>query len=184
MAGKRRTWRQSWQIVRKRGVKLPGKGGHTPDVCDRPERGQEDFTGLVFREKAFEEADFTDLRLPRTLFLRCRFAGVSFHNTELRLSCLADGDWIDCDFTDADLACADLRGAELFGCRFVEARLVGTDLREAKLTACDFAGADLTGAKFDRALKATLPLSDVQRDRMVDWYDPADEGPDDPDDED
>src|SRR5262245_43244088 len=166
MAGKRRTSRQSWKVVRQRGVRPPARSGLNPDECDRPERGQEDFTGLVFREKAFEETDFTDLRLPRTLFLRCRFAGVSFHNTDLRLSCLADCDWIDCDFTEADLVCTDLREAELFGCRFVNTRLVGADLRGAKLTGCDFTGADLTGARLDRALKATLALSDVQCDRM------------------
>jgi uncharacterized protein YjbI with pentapeptide repeats len=168
MPGKRRTWKESWKVVRKRGVRLPGKSGDTADVCNRPERGEEGFPGLCFREKTFEETDFTALRLPRTLFLRCRFAGVSFHNTDMRLSCLADCDWIDCDFTDADLVCCDLRGAELFGCRFVNARLVGADL----------AGADLTGAKLDRKLKATLALSDLQRDRMVDWFDPKDEGPD------
>lgn len=178
MVGKRKTWRQSWQVVRKMGVKPPGKNGHTPDVCDKPERGQEGFTGLAFRDKTFEETDFTDLRLPRTLFLGCRFGAASFANTDLRLSCLADGDWIDCDFGDADLVCCDLRGAELFGCRFVNARLVGADLRGAKLTGCDFAGADLTGARIDRKLKKTLTLSDLQRDRMVDWFDPKDDGPD------
>jgi hypothetical protein len=177
MAGERRTKKESLQVVRQRGVR-PSRSDQRVDR-DRPVRGQEEYAGLVFRDKTFEEVDFTDLCLPRTLFVRCRFAGVTFRNTDLRLSCLADGDWIDCDFSDADLVCCDLRGAELFGCRFANARLVGADLRGAKLTGCDFAGADLTGAHLDRALKATLPLSDVQRDRMVDWYDPKDEGHDD-----
>jgi uncharacterized protein YjbI with pentapeptide repeats len=179
MGGTRRTWQESWELLRSRGFSLPRKGGPTPDEVDRPERGQKKCRGLCFRNAEVRETDFNDLSLPRTMFLRCRFAAVSFRNTNLILSCLADCGWLDCDFSGADLACADLRGAELFGCRFTGARLVGADLREAKLTGCDFTDADLTGATFDRAVKETVPLSALQRDRMVSWLEETDEGPDD-----
>jgi hypothetical protein len=179
MGGTRRTWQESWEVLRKRGLRVPGKSGHTPEDGSRPERGQKRYRGLCFRDADLRETDFDDLSLPRTMFLRCRFAAVSFRNTNLQMSCLADGAWLDCDFGGADLACADLRGAELFGCRFTGARLVGADLRGAKVTGCDFAGADLTGARLDRELKDTLPLSEVQRDRMVHWFDETDGGPDD-----
>src|SRR5262245_42524888 len=99
MAGERRTRKESWKVVRQRGVRPPGRSRQASVKRDRPLRGQEDFAGLVFHEKSFEEVEFENLSLPRTLFLRCRFAGVSFRNTDLRLSCLADGDWIDCDFS-------------------------------------------------------------------------------------
>lgn len=174
MASQRLTWQESWKLLKARGVRPPGRGVK-PDRGDTPSRGRDDFKGAAVRDKAFEEVDFENLCLPRTLFVACRFAGVSLRNSDLRLSCLADCDWLDCDFSDADLVCCDLRGAELFGCRFAGTRLVGADLREATLTGCDFTGADLTGARLDRALKKSLPLTAAQRDRMVDWYDPKDD---------
>jgi uncharacterized protein YjbI with pentapeptide repeats len=179
MGGARRTWRESWDLMRSRGFKLPPKKSPPLEEMGRPRRGEKKFPGLCVRKADLRETDFDDLSLPRTLFVGCRFAAVSFRNTNLQLSCLADCAWLDCDFGGADLACADLRGAELFACRFSGARLVGADCREAKLTDCDFTDADLTGASFDLKLKGAVALSDLQRDRQVSWLDETDEGPDD-----
>jgi|SRR5579884_449008 len=178
MGETRRTWKESWELLRQRGLAVPRKRVDRPGAVKRPERGKARFGGLCFRDADLRETEFDNLSLPRTLFRKSRFAAVSFRNTNLSLSCLADCTWLDCDFGGADLACADLRGAELFACRFTAARLVGADLCGAKLSNCDFTDADLTGARIDLGLKDALPLSAVQRDRMVHWFDETDEGPD------
>jgi hypothetical protein len=170
MAG-RRPWAESWEHLKARGVRV---GGSSPEECDRPEPGVP-HGGPCVLAGVYEEVDLEDLTLPRTLVEDCRFQGVSFRNTILRMSCLAGNDFLDCDFTGAVLTCADLRDADLFGCRFVDCTLTAADLRGAKLTGCDFTGADLNGARMDRALKDVLALSDRQRDLMVDWREPGEE---------
>jgi hypothetical protein len=185
MTPARRSWEESLVCFQGRAAHIPivPPGRRPADVCDRPEPGDDRFRGLRLADAIHEEVVFEDLTLPRTLFERCRFHGVSFRNTDLRLSCLAGNDWIDCDFTDAVLTCADLRDAVFFGCRFVNCRLVGADLRKSQLTACDFTGADLTGARMDRGLKEVLVLTEHQRRLMVDWCDEEDVGPDEEPDE-
>jgi uncharacterized protein YjbI with pentapeptide repeats len=127
--------------------------------------------------------DLGGLTLPRTLVERSRFYAVSFRDTDLRLSCLSEGEFVDCDFGGAVLTCADFRGNKFFACNFENAGLIGVDLRGAAFEHCDFAGADLTGARLDRALKEVLPLNDIQRARMVDWCSLDDEDRDEKNDE-
>src|SRR5262249_56864773 len=79
-----------------------------PGDLSRP-RPDRPFRGPCLRGARHDEADFEDLTLPRTLLDGCRFHGVSFRNSDLRLSCLAACELIDCDLSDAVLICADLR---------------------------------------------------------------------------
>jgi hypothetical protein len=179
MAGQRLSWQESFAALKARGVLVPD-GLPDPAGIDTPSPGRW-HGGLCLRDARHEEVDFADLFLPRILVERCRFHGVSFGNSDLRLSCLFECEFVDCDFGDAALLCTDLRRSAFFACRFARARLIAAELRGATLEHCDFSGADLTGARLDRSLKDTLPLSDVQRDVMVDWRSDDDVGPDDPD---
>lgn len=174
----RKTWRDSWDFLKQQGVKVPRSRKVAPVENPRPKPGQKKFAGLTVRDRVFEEIDFQNLSLPRTLFVGCRFHGVSFANTDLNLSCLQGCEWIDCDFTDAMLIRADLRQTTLFACRFPHCELIGADLSGASLDKCDFKKAILTGACLDRTLKDILKLSAEQRDFMVDWRQEGDEGPD------
>src|SRR5262245_29628092 len=99
----RKSWQDSWAVLEQHGVTLPGEEGWTPDSGDRPHAEEPDFRGLVVRDRVFEEVDFEDLCLVRTLFSGCRFNGVSFRNTDLSLCCLQGCEWIDCDFSEAVL---------------------------------------------------------------------------------
>jgi hypothetical protein len=175
----RKTWRQSWAYLKRLGVALPDDEGGKPDVCDRPEAGQADFRGLTLRDHVFEEVDFESLCLLRTLVVGCRFQGVSFRDADLTLCCLNGCQFVDCDFSDARLIRADLGACGFFACRFVRTALIGADLRGSTFAHCDFTDAVLTGACFDRTWKETLPLSEEQRDLMVDWRRKGDEGPND-----
>jgi hypothetical protein len=180
MPEQRLPWRQSLKMLRSRGVRLPvGRyAPKDPTEIDTPDLGKP-HRGLRFHDAVYEEIDFENLSLRRTLIERCRFHGVSFRNTDLGQSCLA-AEFIDCDFSDAVLICANLAGSAFFACRFRNAALIGSELRGATLEHCDFTDADLTGARLDRVLKESLPLSDTQRRLMVDWRSPDDEGPDEP----
>jgi uncharacterized protein YjbI with pentapeptide repeats len=176
---RRLSWKKSWQLLAQRGGLLPEEW---PDKVGRLNVPIPEDRAPVprLRDLRFDEIDFENLTLPRTLLERCRFHGVSFRNSDLRESCLVS-DFIDCDFSEVVLTCAELGGSSFFGCRFVNAVLIGAELRGATLEHCDFTGANLTGARLDRVLKETLVLDDYQRRVMVDWRAPDDEGPDDPD---
>jgi uncharacterized protein YjbI with pentapeptide repeats len=179
VAGQRLPWRESLDVLKERGIKFPARMKRTPlGEVDSPSPGRPT-GGLSILDARFEEVDFENLFLRRTLIERCRFHAVSFKNTDLTLSCLAS-EFIDCDFSDADLTCAHLGAAAFFACRFQGTQLLGAELRGATLEHCDFTAANLTGARFDRVLKKTLKLTDKQRRLMVDWRTPDDIGPDDP----
>lgn len=174
----RLTWQDSWRVLVARGGEVPNDWPDHVREIDMPNPATL-LRQPRLRQLRFDEADFENLTLPRTLIDGCRFHAVSFRNTDLCLAYLA-AEFIDCDFAGCVLTCADLGRSTFFGCRFTDATLVAAELRGATLDHCDFAGADLTGARLDRALKAALALSDYQRRVMVDWRAPDDEGPDDP----
>jgi uncharacterized protein YjbI with pentapeptide repeats len=178
----RLSWQESWRFLAARGGMLPAEWpSGTGDLCNP--RPTDEFHRPCLCAARHEETDFENLTLPRTLFLRCRFHGVSFRNSDFNQACLC-GEFIDCDFSEVDLTCSHLAQAGFFACRFINARLIGAELRGAGLEHCDFQGADLTGARLDRALKDQLELSDLQRQRMADWRAPDDIGPDEEEDED
>jgi uncharacterized protein YjbI with pentapeptide repeats len=174
----RLSWQKSWRFLAQQGGLLPEEWPNGPGELNIPVPDDKAPVPRL-RDARFDEVDFENLTLPRTLIERCRFHGVSLRNTDLRESCLV-GDFIDCDFSDVVLTCAQLGGANFFACKFANAILIGAELRGATLEHCDFTDANLTGARMDRALKGTLTLSDYQRQAMVDWRADDDEGPDDP----
>jgi hypothetical protein len=174
----RKNWQESWKVLAALGVALPKGDECSPVWCESPVAGQKKFRGLTVRKRVFEEVDLARLCLNKTLFVGCRFHGVSLAETDLIHCCLHGCQFVDCDFSGVRLIRADLGECGFFAGRFVGAVLIGADLSEATLEHCDFTDADLTGACVDLALKPTLPVSDLQRDRMIDWRDEADEGPD------
>jgi uncharacterized protein YjbI with pentapeptide repeats len=176
VVAERLSWQDSWRFLALRGGSLPENWPEDPGEMDTPSPEKKSALPCL-RDSRYQEADFENLTLPRTLIDRCRFHGISFRNSDLHLSLLS-GEFIDCDFSEAVLICAHLGQASFFACRFLHAILIGAELRGATLEHCDFTGADLTGARLDRTLKMTLPLSDLQRRIMVDWRAPDDEGPD------
>jgi uncharacterized protein YjbI with pentapeptide repeats len=166
----RRSWKESLKWLKGKGVTVPRtKVTRSSELSDRPEPGDSKFKGLRFADAVHEEIDFENLTLPRTLFERCRFHGVSLRGTDLSLSCLDGNDWIDCDFSDGVLICAWMRNAVFFGCRFINCQLIGADLRGSTLTGCDFTGANITGARLLRPVAKELTLSEPQRSLMIDW---------------
>lgn len=174
-----KTWKASWTVMKRLGVTLPTDEGGKPDVADTPSAGQTDFRGLTIRDRVFEEVDLENLCLVRTLFAGCRFHGVSLGNTDLTLCCLHGCQFVDCDLRDARFIRSDLGECGFFACRFTRTNLTGANLVGATFEHCDFTDSILTGASIDRTLKETLPLSEAQRDLMVDWRAEGDEGPDD-----
>lgn len=180
MSDARLSWQESWRLLEQHGGLLPEPWPEDPGEQNTPSPGAEHHTPSL-REKRFDEIDFANLTLPRTLFDGCRFHAVSFHGSDLHLCCLG-GDFIDCDFSEVNLTCADLSQARFFGCRFTRAVLIGCELRGATWEYCDFTDANFTGSRMDRALKNVLPLSDTQRRIQVDWRLSDDIGPDEEDD--
>src|SRR5262245_37087478 len=102
MPGERLSWRESWRFLEKRGGALPPENKWPDDPGDRgrPRPGRP-FHGPCLRGARHDETDFENLTLPRVLLGGCRFHGVSFRNTDLRLSCLTACELIDCDLSDA-----------------------------------------------------------------------------------
>src|SRR5262249_19857852 len=96
----RKTWQESWEFMKLQGVSLP-RGKASPVTGDVPRAGQKKVRGLAVRKRVFEEVDFENLCLNKTLFAGCRFNGVSFRNTDLTLCCLEGCQFVDCDFSDA-----------------------------------------------------------------------------------
>jgi hypothetical protein len=184
MSATRRSVEESLAFLRERAhpVKMPRQKVRFP--WDRPELGYEmDFLGLRFSGVTLAEVDLDGLSLPRTLFEQSRFLGVSFRNSDLKLSLLHAVDVVDCDFTDADLVRVEATTATFFACRFTGAILIGADLCRATFENCDFAGANLTGARLYRTWRDRLELSDHQRRFEVNWQDENQEDEDEGSDE-
>src|SRR5207244_1692563 len=95
----RLSWQESWRFLELRGGLLPATWDDGPAEWDNPKPDNQ-YRGPCLRDALHEEVDFENLTLPRTLFIGCRFHGVSFRNSDLNQSCLC-GEFIDCHFSDA-----------------------------------------------------------------------------------
>jgi uncharacterized protein YjbI with pentapeptide repeats len=175
----RKTWQETWAVLRGKGIATPkSEEDGSPVYSDRPRAGQDDFRGLAVCDRVLEEMDLENLTLVKALFSGCRFHGVSLRDTDLTLSRLYGCQFVDCDLTGAWLIRADLTDCGFFACNFTRANLIGADLLGATFEHVDFTDANLLGAAFDRAQKRKLRLTAEQRDRMADWRQEGDEGPD------
>lgn len=149
MAEGRRTLEETWKKLSREGYGIPAGRGGTPKLIDHhagTER-KKDPVDIAFFRTRWEDADLSDLTLPRRYINRSGFERVSFRNTDLNQSFLCWNDFIECDFTDADLTCCDMRASVFRDCKFVRCKLVGADVRWSGFEDCDFTDADVTGMR-------------------------------------
>jgi uncharacterized protein YjbI with pentapeptide repeats len=177
-----RSREETWVFLEQRGLHPPRLTNGQPVCGNRPlrETVESAFSGLRLDGKAFEDTDLDHASLERSALVRCRFHGVSFAGTDLKLSLIQDCTFVDCDFQGADLLTVEVVSSTFFGCRFAGARLVGADLTGASLEHCDFGDADLTGTRLLAGWKEALPLTERQRLYLVNWQRTAQEEEDPP----
>jgi uncharacterized protein YjbI with pentapeptide repeats len=167
---KRRSFAESWKYLRRKKW-LDAKG---PPLLIDHHAGYEregDPVDIAFFRSGWEDADFSNLTMPRRYINRSTLERVSFRNTDLNQSFMCWNDFIECDFTDADLSCADMRASLFTNCSFVRCKLVGADLRRSGFEDCDFTSADLRGAVIDTDTDIDLT------DELTLILDITDEGP-------
>jgi uncharacterized protein YjbI with pentapeptide repeats len=132
--------------------------------------------GLNFFRTWFTEKAWQNLTLPRTFVGRSEIEEMSFKNCDLSQSAFCWNDFANVDFTDCDLRECDLRASRFTKVNFVRAILRNADLRHSDFKNCDFSDADMRGAKFTRAQRRQLRLSEQQREQ-IDWQSSAGELP-------
>lgn len=143
----RKSLEETWQYLESEGENVPRHPDGRPVVPEQmPGPGDEGPLGFFYYKYRLEDADNSNLTLPRTFFGGSWFIRVRFANTELSESRMCWNDFEECDFTGADLSGCDMRASIFRGCKFVGAVLRGADLRRSSFEHCDFTGADLTGA--------------------------------------
>jgi uncharacterized protein YjbI with pentapeptide repeats len=171
---------ESWRHLESQGEMMPRDPSGRPFVPQAiPNYDDEELGSSLFRS-GVEDADLSNLSLPRTYFGRSLLQRVSFANTDLSESRICWNDFEGCDFSGADLSRCDMRASNFKGCSFVGAVLHQTDLRRSSFEDCDFAGADLTGAVAEDAdFQGCVQdyLTDEQQAAMT-WSE--DEGPEPP----
>jgi uncharacterized protein YjbI with pentapeptide repeats len=163
---KRRTFEESWKHLRRRGraVLIDHHAG-----WDR----EGDPVDITFFRTYWEDADLSNLTLPRRYINRTELQRVSFRNTDLSQSFMCWNDFVDCDFTDADLACCDMRASIFRECSFVRCKLTGADLRGSLFEGCGFTNADLRGAWLDDDFPADLTVEQASlRAVACEWPEP------------
>ena len=101
-------------------------------------RHDDETLGFSFFRELIEDADYSNLTLPRTFFGRSGFEQDRFNNTDLSGSRMCWNEFKDCDFSGADLTGCDMRATAFENCKFVGAILRGADLRRSSFNDCDF----------------------------------------------
>jgi uncharacterized protein YjbI with pentapeptide repeats len=143
----RKSLEATWKHLEARGRFMPRTGDGRPFIPPGMPNYEDEELGVSFFKGGTEDADYSNLSLPRTFFGRSGFERVSFVNTDLSESRMCWNDFDDCDFSDADLLDCDMRASSFRRCKFTNARLLGADLRRSWFEDCEFHGAYLTGAK-------------------------------------
>ncbi len=143
----RNSLEETWRSLESQGDEMPRHPDGRPLVPDRmPNFDDDEPLGFTYFRCRLEDADNSNLTLPRTFFGRSGFTRVSFANTDLSSSRMCWNDFSECDFSGADLSGCDMRAAIFEGCKFADAVLRRADLRHSSFVRCDFSGAELTGA--------------------------------------
>ena len=110
----RRTLEQTWRKMR---------WGRRPLIDHHAGYEREgDPADITFFRSRFEDADLSNLTMPRQYVNRSGFERVSFRNSDLNQSFMCWNDFVECDFSDADLACCDMRASVFRDCSFVRCR--------------------------------------------------------------
>jgi uncharacterized protein YjbI with pentapeptide repeats len=149
---------------------MPRHPDGRPVLPDRmPSFDDEAPLGHSYFKSGLEDADCSNLTMPRTFFGRSWFIRVRFAGTDLSESRMCWNDFDDCDFTGGDLSGCDMRASIFRRCMFAGAVLRGADLRRSTFDGCEFTGADLSGVVAEgTGSRARLRdiLSDDQRAAM------------------
>ena len=142
----RRSLEETWQYLASQGEETPRRLDGQPFVHDAIPNYDDDKLGFSYFRYRLEDADNSNLTLPRAFIGRSRFLRVNFSNTDLSESRMCWNDFDQCDFSGADLSKCDMRASLFKGCRFAGAILQGADLRRSSFEDCVFENADLSGA--------------------------------------
>jgi uncharacterized protein YjbI with pentapeptide repeats len=142
----RKSLEDTWRYLEAEGEATPRRPDGRPFVPDAMPNFDDEELGFHYYKYRLEDADNSNLTLPRTFFGRSWFAGVSFANTDLSESRMCWNEFKRCDFSGADLSGCDMRASVFKRCKFVGAVLRGADLRRSSFERCDFSGADLSRA--------------------------------------
>jgi uncharacterized protein YjbI with pentapeptide repeats len=142
----RKSLEETWRYLEAEGEKAPRRPDGRPFVHDAIPNFDDEELGFHYYKYRLENADNSNLTLPRTFFGRSWFLRVNFANTDLSEPRMCWNDFDECDFSGADLSGCDMRASNFKGCKFVGAVLRAADLRRSSFEACDFTGADLSGA--------------------------------------
>lgn len=143
----RKSLEETWRYLEGEGESVPRDAAVRPFVPVRmPSYDDEEPLGFSYFRYRLEDADNSNLTLPRTYFERSLFCRVNFVATDLSESRMCWNDFVECDFSGTDLSGCDLRASNFKGCTFVGAMLRGADLRQSSFEDCDFAGAEPDGA--------------------------------------
>jgi uncharacterized protein YjbI with pentapeptide repeats len=137
---------ETWRYLESQGEETPRRPDGQPFVHDRMPSHDDEELGFSYFRYRLEDADNSNLTLPRTFFGRSWFVRVTFAGADLSESRMCWNDFDDCDFSGADLSACDMRASHFKGCRFVGAVLRSADLRRSSFEDCDFTGAELAGA--------------------------------------
>ncbi len=175
----RKSLDETWRYLEAKGERVPRDAAGRPFVpAQMPSYDDDGPLGFSYFRYRLEDADNSNLTLPRTYFGRSLLRRVSFTNTDLSESRMCWNDFEDCDFSGSDLSGCDMRASNFTRCRFVGAVLRGADLRRSFFKDCDFAGAELAGAVAEDEIGcAQLDLTDEQGAVMA-WAEDA--GPEPP----
>src|SRR5947209_58207 len=114
----RRSLEDTWQYLEAVGEYAPRDPSGRPIMRDRmPDMGDEEPLGFSYYKYRLEDADNSNLTLPRSFFGRSWFLRVNFANTDLSESRMCWNDFEDCDFSGADLSGCDMRSSIFERCR-------------------------------------------------------------------
>ena len=173
MSTPRLSYEESIQRLRDLGAILPHEQLQLPERL--PEPGDPAPLGFsFFRTFVGDNADLSNLTIPRTFFGRSDIRDCSFRNTDLSESNLRWNDFTNVDFTDAILTNADLRASIYIDVVFHRTDLRNADLRRSTFENCIFLAAKLDGAKVFVDDAHTLDLT-VEQIAVVTWC--HDDGP-------
>jgi uncharacterized protein YjbI with pentapeptide repeats len=137
---------ETWRYLEAQGDTMPRSSDGRPFVPPAMPSCDDEELGYSFFRSGADDADLSNLSLPRTYFGRSLLRRVSFANTDLCESRMCWNDFEACDFSGADLSGCDMRASSFKGCKFAGAVLRGADLRRSWFEDCNFAGAELAGA--------------------------------------
>jgi uncharacterized protein YjbI with pentapeptide repeats len=168
----RKSLEETWRILEGKGAKMPRKPDGTPHLSTgMPSVGDSEVVNITFFRTMWQDADLSQLTLPRIFFGRSGFERVSFRDTELTDSRMCWNDFTRCDFTGADLRRCDMRASVFDSCIFRDADLSGADLRRSTFDSCIFEGANMNDAIVYKksAVENLIPLLSKDQRAAIRW---------------